>query len=336
MRHETAILPDRGRYPDVITPWEGTDWRRAALGWAEGELAARGLRVTGPPRVRLRPWSVLARLPVEGPGAVWFKANPPASAFEGALTAFLARRVPGHVLAPLAVDPARGWLLLPDGGDLFRDVLDREPPGVRAWEELLRQYARVQHAVAPHGREIEALGVPGARTAELPRLFDRLVESNTALAPGERARLAALRPRLADWCARLAAVGVPDTLDHADLHEGQVFRPAPGRFVFFDWGDALVTHPFCSLPVPAARAAERHGSEVLPRLRDAYLEVWTGAGHTAKELRRAVRPAWRLGVLGRAGAWGRLFPSATVGTPDDAGAADAARSLLRLFDEPPL
>jgi hypothetical protein len=117
------------------------------------------------------------------------------------------------------------------------------------------------------------------------------------------------------------------------VHEGQVFVPGPGRFTFFDWGDANVSHPFCSFVVPAGHAVERFGPDVLPRLRDAYLEPWTGDGRTARDLRRALRLAWRLGAIGRAGAWGRLFPGAAHAT-DLAGDAQAVGSLLRLRDEP--
>ncbi len=327
------MVVDRGRYRDAVTPWEDEAWRTTALGWVAGELEALGLRSTGEWRVRLRPWSVLVRLAVEGRGAVWFKANPPASAFEGPLTAALARWVPEHVLEPLAVDADRGWSLSSDGGPLLRDVLGREPANPRIWEEPLRQYAAMQHALTPHAREIERLGVPGTPATALPGVFDRL--DHTALRPGEREALRELRPRLLDWCAELAAVGIPDSLDHADLHEGQLFCPAPGRFTFFDWGDAVVSHPFCSLPVPARRARERYGPHVLPRLRDAYLEPWTGGGRSTAELRRAVSLAWRLSALSRAGAYGRLFPSA-YGPARAAVAADGARCLLELLGDPPV
>ncbi|MFB7087167.1 aminoglycoside phosphotransferase family protein [Streptomyces sp. NPDC056296] len=330
---ETPVVVDRGRYQDAVTPWEDEAWRTAALGWAEGALAARGLRATGERRVRLRPWSVLVRLSVEGYGAVWFKANPPASAFEGPLTAALARWVPEHLLEPLAVDTDRGWSLLPDGGPLFRDVLDRERTGPDAWEELLRQYAAMQHALTPRAREIERLGVPGAPVTALPDVFDRL--DHTPLRREEREGLRALRPRLLEWCAELAAVDVPDSLDHADLHDGQLFHPGPGRFTFFDWVDAVVSHPFCSLPVPARQARERYGPHVLPRLRDAYLEPWTGGGRSTAELRRAVSLAWRLSALSRAGAYGRLFPTAH-GAAGAAVTGEGARCLLELLDEPPV
>ncbi|MFE7127676.1 aminoglycoside phosphotransferase family protein [Streptomyces sp. NPDC057617] len=366
MRHDASVVVDRGRYQDAGTPWEQEAWRDAALGWAERGLAAHGLRETGQRSVRLRPWSVLVRMPVEGHSAVWFKANPPASAFEAALTSALAHWVPEHVLQPLAVDVDHGWSLLPDGGDLFRDVLNRGPADPRAWEEPLRQYAGMQLALVPYAEEIERLGVPGTRTTALPGVFDQVVAKvvaqpvatpvarpvaevvgrtvgqataeNSVLRPDDLTRLRELRPRLVDWCAELADMGIADSLDHADLHDGQFFNPEPGRFTFFDWGDAAVSHPFCSFLVPARRARELYGPEVLPRLRDAYLEPWTGDGRTTAELRRAVTLAGRLGAIGRAGSWGRLFPRASdaADATKTTGAAESAKWLLELFSEPPI
>ncbi|MCC8338027.1 aminoglycoside phosphotransferase family protein [Streptomyces sp. R1] len=332
MLSDAPVAVDRGRYQDTVTPWEEPAWRAEVLDWVRSGLTARGLRLTGQWRVRLRPWSVLLRLSVEEGDAVWFKANPPGSAFEGALTAALARWVPGHVLEPLAVDSDRGWSLLPDGGPLFREVLARETVTPGAWEELVRQYAAVQHALTARAGEIERLGVPAVPVGALPGVLDRL--DDTPLPHRDRVALRDLRPRLLDWCAELDALGVPDSLDHADLHEGQSFRPAPGRFTFFDWGDAVVAHPFAGLVVPARRAVEHHGPHVLPRLRDAYLEPWTDTGRTAAQLRRAASLAWRLSALNRAAAYGRLFPTA-AGAAGATTAAEGARCLLELLDEPP-
>ncbi|TWV55917.1 phosphotransferase [Streptomyces misionensis] len=331
MRDEITMTVDRGRFPDAVTPWGRESWRTSALGWIGEQLDAHGLRASDGLQVRLRPWSVLVRVPVEGREAVWFKANPRSSAFEGPLTAALARWVPGHVLTPLAVDGPRGWSLLPDGGEPFRQVLAREAVGPGAWEDLLRRYATLQRALTPRARDLERLGVPTARTRDLPAVFDRLLASNTALGPDARARLAAVRPRLVDWCAELAALGVEDTLDHADLHDGQLFRPEPGRFTFFDWGDAAVSHPFCSLRVTAERARDHYGTGVLTRLRDAYLEPWTGTGRTPAELRRAASLAWRLSSLGRAAAWGRMFPAPDHRAP---GAQESVECLQELLNEP--
>ncbi|MFD8808569.1 phosphotransferase [Streptomyces sp. NPDC059597] len=330
MRLDTPTDVDRGAYPDAVTPWDQEDWRREALDWVGERLTGHGLRASGTPSARVRPWSLLMRVPVDGDGTVWFKANPPASRFEAPLTAALADWVPGRVLRPLAVEAGRGWSLLPHGGPLLRTVLETEPVEPRAWEDLLQQYATTQRALVPHTDAIERLGVQRIRTTELPTLFDALLAASGSLEPADRARLTALRPRLVDWCAELAALGIPDSLDHADLHEGQVFRPEPGRYTFFDWGDAVVSHPFNSLRVPGRQVEQRYGAEVLPRLRDAYLEPWTGDGHTAAELRRAARIAWRLGVLGRVRSWGGVFPSATPLT-----AVLGGRALLELLEEPP-
>ncbi|MDV9169873.1 phosphotransferase [Streptomyces sp. W16] len=359
MHDETSLVIDRGQYADAKTPWERETWREAALGWARRELAARGLRETGRLGVRLRPWSVLVRIPVEGPvqgiegveglggldgpgvatgrTAVWLKANPPAGAFEAPLTAALARLVPQYVLKPLAVDADRGWSLLPHGGELFWQALDRDPADPRAWEEPLRQYATMQRALIPHTKELEQLGVPSARTTALPEVFDQVVQfiHSTAEPAVDPARLRALRPLLLDSCAELAELGIPDSLDHSDLHDGQLFHPAPGHYTFFDWGDAAVSHPFCSFLVPAGRVRERYGPEALPRLRDAYLEPWTGNGRTTAELRRALTLASRLGVIGRAASWNRHFPGASAATRA-AGATESAKSLLKLSPDEPL
>ena len=135
----------------------------------------------------------------------------------------------------------------------------------------------------------------------------------------DRERLRLFRPRLVEWCEELAAIGVPDSLDHADLHDGQILVAGAGRYTFFDWGDANVGHPFCSLLVALERAAEEHGSEVMARLEDAYLEGWTG--HTLPDLRRAADLARRLSWLTRAGSWSRLFPTAArLGDPERAAA----------------
>jgi hypothetical protein len=314
---------DRGQWADARTPWEDPAWRTAALDWLDQHLAAHDLTETGPRRARLRPWSVIIRIEAERP--VWFKANPPASRFEPALTEALSRWAPTHVLTPYAVNAERGWSLLPDGGPLLRDL----PADPRHWEELISQYADLQRALVDHTDEFERIGVPNARVAALPGLFDKIIVDNQTVDASDRARLEKARPRLVDWCAELAAIGIADSIDHADLHDGQILRPGPGRYTFFDWGDASISHPFCSLLVAAERAADLHGPEIIPRLRDVYLEPWT-ADHTPAELRRAIELAWRLGQLGRAASWGRLWPDAYPPGAVPVGDAERAAAVLKL------
>ena len=267
---------------------------------------------------RLRAWSITMRLRTSR-GPVWFKANPPRSRFEAALTRALSEWAPGQVLTPLAIDAARGWSLLPDGGPVVGATLDLD-----GWAELLRQYAMLQRASAAHVPEMLAIGVPDLRADRLLAEFDELVAAARIDLPGSA------RPKVIDWCAQLAASPVPATLDHSDLHEGQIFTGSDGRFVFFDWGDASIGHPFSSLLVALRVVVARFGADCdLDRLREAYLEQWT-AEHSPAELRASVDVALRLGAIARAQSWWRLFPEADqarIGNTPFVG-----KWLLRLFE----
>jgi hypothetical protein len=327
--------------PAELSPWGDPAWRDSALTWVRGRLRAAGMRPASDLEPRLRPWSVTGRIRTDQ-GPVWFKANPPGSRFEPALMAALSRWVPGQVLTPVAIDPERGWSLLPDGGVILGTL-----PGLdaRSWEEPLRQYASLQRAVSGRVAEMAALGVPDLRPVQLPGHFDALLDSADVRAQvgaaegmttAQFAALQALRPALAQWCARLAASPVPPSLDHSDLHDYQVFV-TEGRYAFFDWGDASIGHPFTSLLVILRAAAARHGlaagSAALDRLRDAYLEPWT-AGHPAPELWRDARLAIRLGAISRALSWQRAFPQAAPQVRHDQGRS-VAYWLTRLLEPDP-
>src|SRR6185503_12691682 len=90
----------------------------------------------------------------------------------------------------------------------------------------------------------------------------------------ERRALVELRPKLNDALGALAALGIEDTVQHDDLHHGNVLVH-DGRAVVFDWGDACVSHPFLTLAVTLrfVAAATKHALDDGPilALRDAYL-----------------------------------------------------------------
>ena len=94
------------------------------------------------------------------------------------------------------------------------------------------------------------------------------------------------------------------SLQHDDLHDANIFVPydGVGPYRVFDWGDASVAHPFTTLLVTLRVVAYRlelaGGAPELLRLRDAYLEPWTGE-HDRATLRRG-RPAGAADRSGRA------------------------------------
>ena len=61
-------------------------------------------------------------------------------------------------------------------------------------------------------------------------------------------RLRAKVPRVGRRAEELAAFGIPETIQHDDFHDGQVFVK-DGRYLLLDWGDACVSHPFFTLAV---------------------------------------------------------------------------------------
>ena len=200
---------------------------------------------------------------------MWLKATGPEVAFEVRLYELLVRVAPERVLTPLATDPARGWLLLPDGGPSLADR------GIDI-AAALPVYARLQLDLAPHLEELLALGVADMRPAAMPERFEEALE-----AIGGDDRVAALRPAVADWCERLAASPVPASLDHNDLH---AFNVLAGER-FYDWGDAVVAHPFASHARARMGRYRRGGPR---RLRDAYLEPFEEFAH-ARGARRDAR-----------------------------------------------
>ena len=271
--------------------WTDADWRDGALRWATDRLAERGLTLDGEPeQPHIRAWSTAFRLPVPG-GAVWLKSVGPGSSQEPALVGALGQWVPEHVLVPLAVHRERRLLLLPDGGSTMRAVGGAS--SLEAWEAMLGDYAQLQVELVPHAEEMVGLGVPDLRPDRLPELARDLLEDDEVAAGRPSRRLTAeVRDRLLDGsarrfarCAGAGGLRDPAPLQHDDLHDANVFV-GDGRHRFFDWGDASVAHPFLSLLVPlrvAARAlGVAPGDPVLRRLRDAYLEPWSGYGSPAE------------------------------------------------------
>ena len=264
----------------------------AALDWVAAHVTPTG----SPSWVRERSWATVARIPVSG-GDVWFKACAPVQAFEPRLTAALAARWPDHVPGLIGWDEHRAWLLLEDAGTVARDL--GNPPEL--WLQSLPSYAELQRGEARHARDHLAHGVPGLGVETLPTRFPELLRPDLPLTTRERDRLKAFESTFARWCADLADADVGESIQHDDLHHGNLYVDQ-GRPRFLDWGDSSIGHPFASLVVTFRFLERINGLDPsdpwFARLRDAYLEPWGGRQH-----RETFDLAMRVGRFAHAIAW---------------------------------
>ncbi|OLF15142.1 phosphotransferase [Actinophytocola xanthii] len=290
--------------PTGIATWSTPEWMAGAVSWMDTELAAAGLRRTGPvTQPHLRAWSTVLTAPT-GQGPVWLKAPGPRAVFEVPLYELLGRVVPDRVLTPIAVDLDRGWLLLPDGGP----TLHAAGAGDAELAEMLPRYGQLQRDLAGEVDALLAIGLTDMRASAMPARFEEALEVARRLTADEEDRaaveaVAALRPEFTEWCHRLAASPVPSSLDHNDLHTANIFADGTR---FYDWGDAVVAHSFASMLVALNFAAD------VPRLRDAYLEPFTDLAPRA-ELVAEVELACRVSKAARALVWERALAADPTG-----------------------
>jgi hypothetical protein len=244
-----------------------------------------------------RPWATVLRVPLAG-GVAWFKACAPVQAFEPRLTNELFARWPDRVAEVVGHDEERAWLLLADAGTPV-GVFGNPP---EAWLVALPLYAELQHGEAAHTNDHLAHGLPDLRVATLPARYRDLLQDDLPLERDEIRRLREFAPRFSELCAELASHGLPETVQHDDLHMANLYAQGK-RLRLLDWGDASISHPFASLVVTFRFLEERTklppGDPWFARLRDAYLEPW-GRG-----LAVSFALAIRVGTFAHACAWAR-------------------------------
>lgn len=272
--------------------------------WIRSELARIALRVTGEIEpVHVQPWSMVLRVPTDA-GVAFFKASTATLRHEAALVEILAGRRPDCTPPLLAADRERGWMLMADAGTRLRELIARER-GLARWLDVLPLYAGVQIDLADRADELVALGVPDMRLAMLPGRYERMLDELGEVPSGEARRLRKALPHVEEMCDVLAVHGIPETIQHDDLNDGQVYF-RDGRYLLLDWGDACVSHPFFSMSVTLEGAIAWgvdgiQGSVDVQPFRDAYLEPFVLArGTTTAELLPACTTAMRLGWVCRA------------------------------------
>lgn len=314
MRETDAM--DRSKQDRGIPVWSTAEWRASAAEWLDDRLAEAGILRTGEvEQPRIRAWATVLRVPTDA-GVLWLKASSVETGFEPALYELLVETAPEQVLHPIASDPARGWVLLPDGGPSLGRTLGEADPSPTL-ESVLPAYGRLQLALAGRVDALLALGLEDMRPERAGERFDEAAEAVRRAVTSEDVaaydRALATRPRFLEWAAELALSPVPPSLDHNDLHSDNVLVPAgqPGAVPrFYDWGDSVVAHPFATmlhgLGWVAAHLHTDHDDPRIVRLQDAYLGAFADYG-SPRELARTLELACRVAMVARTLTWARAI-----------------------------
>jgi hypothetical protein len=260
-----------------------------AQAWIQAQLEQMDL-VLIPPIVQVRNWGISCVLRARTmTGDIYLKVSSHKALFthEPSLIQSLAALYPAHLPLLLAVEPAQGWMLLADFGQTLRSN-----PAYTLREDALCTFAELQQSAVQHVDALLAGGCQDRRLEVLATQIEPFLDNPTVLSglqTEERAQLHRLVPQLHAMCHALAAYRIPQTLVHGDLHPGNI-ATRQGTFLFFDWTDGCIAHPFFDLVVMLADAAvQSDASAVCPRLRDSYLALWT-----AYEPLPRVQEAWQL------------------------------------------
>ena len=262
-----------------------------------------------------RPWSAVWRVCAGGRSS-YAKQNCPGQAHEARLMSRVAELVPEHVVPVLASDPERDLLLTADAGPTVRS--QQRGADLDLWCRIVADAALLQRRVAEIAGELgltvlapvdtvtyvaDAVGRLTALPAGDPRRLDPMVAT----------RLERLLPTIDRWSEGVEDLGLPLTLVHNDLHDGNVTE-LDGTLRFFDFGDAVVGDPLTNLLVPletlAAAIGATPGDRRIQRVADAALEVWSDLAPLA-ELRAALPAALRLARVARVESWRRCVATMT-------------------------
>lgn len=253
-------------------PWlesNTVDWEDRVDAWLTGVLNAEFQREVH----RQYPWSAV-HLVLTPSDRYFFKAPAPSGKHEYGLISELALHWPDILPQPVSGNRKEGWLLLPDYGRALK-TLDNTDARLTYWERLLPIYAEIQITAARKIQTFKHLGVVNRQPSLIGSMLRNVLEEDLEMDPTEKARALQSVSGLEDVCGALAETPCSTTIDHGDLHDGNLFL-AGDRLCLLDWGDANLTHPFCSMLMMfhAMNHWPEYENHDFRRLKEAYLEPW--------------------------------------------------------------
>jgi len=322
------------RLPSASDRWQGAAFREELRGWVAGVVG----EPTAMEPVKVRAWATVWRVETRG-GVFFAKQSCATQSYEAAVVVALNDLAARHVVPVTGVDLVRGLLLTPDLGEPLGDgEVDDWCRVVAAGAQLQLEVARYADRLVTAGlttlAPADSVGYVEEQLAGFAALGD---DDARALAADRRDAVAALLPDVGRWADEVAALGLPLTLCHNDLHGHNVFDVG-GELRFFDFADAVVAEPLAALLIPLHLLGRSIGAGPddprLHRVADAALEVWTDYAPMA-QLRSALPAALQLARLARVESWIRCTAAMNAAELAEWGGV-AGSWLASLADPPPV
>ncbi|AXQ97361.1 MULTISPECIES: phosphotransferase [Pseudoalteromonas] len=218
-------------------------WKLDAKYWIENTLKQLNYKKVDEPII-VEDWFLgdVWRIPTEK-GNVYFKATASLPLFsnEAGVCDFLAHIFKGKVPEVLAIDKGRRWQLTSDFGEPLDEDVD-----LTVWNDAYQVWGEIQSLSVEHvdklrqsgcqSRSIENLSTQLIWHFNQPEIAAILTDRNIVFDNNFLSNLEIAIHKLKEY-------SLPDCLVHGDLHESNMARTAES-YLFFDWSDACVTHPF--------------------------------------------------------------------------------------------
>jgi Phosphotransferase enzyme family len=221
------------------------------------------------------------------------------------LLAALCRWRPAAIVELVATDAPRGWVLTRDAGRMLHDVMFDDPETGRAQlRAILMAYARLQVDCQRRDAPPFAHMLEDRSPAAMARSFAAIVGDDALLRDGgatsdDLAQRGRWLRFVNELCRDLAALDLPLTLEHGDLHTSNIMIAADGGARIADWGDACWATPLHGLVMclddVAGRHKIAHDDPWFAQLAEEYFDIWRrgatcGELHRALEIVRALAP----------------------------------------------
>ena len=266
----------------IIIPWNTPGWFEQAESWIQEQIKHQGFKPIAPIEV-VKNWALAIILRVKTTqGSIYFKASAPLFANEPESTRILGELYPAYLPQVIATKPEQHWMLMRSiDGEILETLGD-----ISHWQAALRQWAKFQIDASQHREHLIGLGWLDLGLDKIDQELEKLFypklwqSSNTVygLGKSEPFSLFTWVSKLKAVCHQLSQLELPETLVHGDLSPRNIYSRHQDRgFVYFDWSDTCISHPFFDL-IRFLYEIEKdlpHVPDARSRIRNAYLEPWT-------------------------------------------------------------